>query len=81
MYQSSTFKTLINKNDKSLRFKDFRRFRGLALHYESTELAESLENAVLLPDKRLDYFLTVLKLGRNVLNSIKLNQTSFLLER
>ena len=73
MYQSSTFKTLINKNDKSSRFKDFRRFRGLALHYESTELAESLENAVLLPDKRLDYFLTVLKLGRNVLNSIKLN--------
>ena len=81
MYQSSTFKTVINKNDKSSRFKDFRRFGGLSLHYESTELAESLENAVLLPDKRLDYFLTVLKLGRNVLNSIKLNQTSFLLER
>ena len=57
MYQSSTFKTVINKNDKSSRFKDFRRFGGLSLHYESTELAESLENAVLLPDKRLDYFL------------------------
>ena len=51
------------------------------LHYESTESAEIWENVVYNPDKRLDYFLTELKLVPNVQNSRKLNQTSFLLER
>ena len=71
----------MNKNEKTSRFKNFHRFRGLALHYKSSELAESWENFVLLPDERLDYFLTVLKLVPNVENSRKLNQTSFLFER
>ena len=57
-------------------FKNFRQFRGFALHYEFAESAESSQNVVLLPDKRLDYFLTELKLGPDVKNSRKLNQTS-----
>ena len=40
-YQSSNFKTSIKKNEKSSRFKNFRRFRGFALHYESEESAKS----------------------------------------
>ena len=66
----------MTKNEKSSRFKNFRRFRGFAMHYESVELTESSENVVLLPDKRLDYFLTVLKLVPNVQNSRKLNKAS-----
>ena len=80
-YQSSTFKTLIKKNGKSSRFQTIRRFCGFALHYESAESVESSEAFVLLPDKRLDYLLTELKLVPNAQNSRKLNQTSFLLER
>ena len=80
-YQSSTFNTLIKKNEKSSGFKNFRQFRGLALHYESAESGESWENFVLLPDKSLDYLLTELKLVSNVQNSRKLNQTSVLLAR
>ena len=71
----------MTKNEKSSRFKNFRRFRGFALHYESVESTESSENVVLLPDKRLDYFLTVLKLVPNIQNSRKLNKASFLLEK
>ena len=81
MYQSSTFATSIKKNEKSSRFKNFCQFREFALRYESAESAESSENFVLLPDKRLDYLLAELKLVPNVQNSRKLNQTSFLLER
>ena len=44
------------------------------------ESAESSENALLLPDKRLDYFLTVLKLVPNLESTRKLNKASFLLE-
>ena len=69
------------KNEKSSTLKNFRRFRGFALHYESVESAESWENFVLLPDERLDYLLTELKLVPNVQNSRKLIQTSFLLGR
>ena len=71
MHQSKTFKTLIEKNAKSLRFKNFRWFRGLALHYDSTESAESWENFVILAEKRLDYFLTELKLISNPQNQQK----------
>ena len=72
---------IFKKNEKSSSFKNFRRFRGFALHYESAESAESWENFALLPDKRLDYFLTELKLVPNVQNSKRVNQISFLLER
>ena len=79
--QSSTFKTSIKENEKSSRFKNYPRFRGFALHYESEKSPESSENVVLLPyKKRLDYFLTVLKLALNVQDSRKLNKASFLLE-
>ena len=61
-YQSCNFKTLIEKNDESSRFRSFRGFRGFALHYKSPESAESWENFEMLADKRLDYFLTGLKL-------------------
>ena len=47
---------------------------------KSVESAESSENALLLPDKRLDYFLTVLKLVPNLESTRKLNKASFLLE-
>ena len=81
MYQNSTSTTSIKKNEKSSRFKNFCQFRWFALRYEFAESAESSENFVLLPDKRLDYFLTELQLVSNVQNSRKLNQTSFLLEK
>ena len=71
----------MTKNEKSSRFKNFRRFPAFALHYESVESTESSENVVLLPDKRLDYFLTVLKLVSNVQNSRKLNKASVSLEK
>ena len=70
-YQSSNFKTLIEKNDKSSRFRSFRRFRGFAVHYESAESVESWENFEMLADKRLDYFLTGLKLISNLQNQQK----------
>ena len=73
--------TLIEKNGKSSRFKNFRRFRGFAVHYEPAESVESSENFSKLPDKRLDYFLTELKLDSNVQNSRKLNKASFSLEK
>ena len=79
-YQNSTFTTSIKKNEKVSRLKNFSRFRGFALHYESAESAESSES-VLLPDKRLDYLLTELKLVPNVQNSRRFNHTTFLLER
>ena len=50
------------------------------MQYKSVESAESSENALLLPDKRLDYFLTVLKLVPNLESTRKLNKASFLLE-
>ena len=81
MYQNSTSTTSIKKNEKSSRFKNFCQFRWFALRYEFAESAESSENFVLLPDKRLDYLLAELKLGHNVQKSKKLNQTRFLLER
>ena len=71
MYQSSTFKTSIKENEKSSTFKNVRLFRGFALHFESAELAESRENLVILADKRLDYFLTELKLISNLQNQQK----------
>ena len=71
MHQSKTFKTLIKKNAKFLIFKNFRWFRGFALHYDSTESAESWENFVILAEKRLDYFLTELKLISNPQNQQK----------
>ena len=67
-YQSSTFKTSIKENEKSSRFKNFRQF---ALHCESVESVESSENFVILADKRLDYFLTELKLISNLQNQQK----------
>ena len=73
--------TLIEKNGKSSRFENFRRFGGFAVHYESAESAESSENFSKLPDKRLDYFLTELKLDSNVQNSRKLNKANFSLEK
>ena len=71
----------MKKNEISSRTKNFRWFSGFALHFESAGSAESWENFILLPDKRLDYFLTELKLVFNPQNSRKLNQASFLLER
>ena len=56
----------MKENEKSSRFKIFRRFRGFALHHVSVESAESSQNVVKLPDKRLDYLLTELKLVPNV---------------
>ena len=50
------------------------------MQYKSVKLAESSEKALLLPDKRLDYFLTVLKLVPNLESTRKLNKASFLLE-
>ena len=70
-FQSSNFKTLIKKNEKSARFKNFHQFRGFALHYESLESAESWENLAILADKRLDYFLTEFKLISNLQNQQK----------
>ena len=70
-YQGSKFKTSVKKNEN---FQDSARFSWCS------ESAESSENVVLLPYKRLDYFLTVLKLAPNVQDSRKLNKASFLLE-
>ena len=64
-------KTLIEKNNKSSRYKNFRRFRGFALHFESAGSLESWENFVTLADKRLDYVLTGLKLISNLQNQQK----------
>ena len=69
-FQSSNLKTLI-KNEKSSRFQNFRQFRGFALHYKSVRSAENWENFVILADKRLDYFLTELKLISNLQNQQK----------
>ena len=46
------FKISRKLNEKSLRLKNFRRFHGFALHYESTESVESWEDFVLLSDKK-----------------------------
>ena len=54
---------------KNLQDLKFPRFHGFTLYYESAESTESWENFVLLPDKRLDKFLTKLKLVPNVQNS------------
>ena len=80
-YQSKTFKTLIKKNYKSSRFKNFRRFREFAVHYEAAELVESWENFVTLADKRLDHILGELKLISNLQNQQKTGQVSFSLDR
>ena len=62
-YLRSAFK--ISRNKYSI-FKHFRRFRGFVLHYESMESAESWEYFVILADKRLDHFLSELKLISNL---------------
>ena len=62
-YLRSVFK--ISRNKYSI-FKHFRRFRGFTLHYESMESAESWEYFVILADKRLDHFLSELKLISNL---------------
>ena len=64
--KSKTFTTLVNKNDKSSRFKNFHQFRGFPLHYESAKSVKSWECFVILADKRLHYFLTELKLISNL---------------
>ena len=64
--KSKTFTTLIKKNDKSSRFKNFHQLRGFPLHYKSAESAKSWECFVILADKRLHYFLTELKLISNL---------------
>ena len=61
-------------------FLNFLPIPRIRSHYESAESAESWENFVLLPDKKLDDLLTELKLVPNVQNSEKLNQTSFYLK-
>ena len=48
--------------------KNFRRFRGFALHYESAESAENWQDLVLILGNRLDYFLSELKLISNLRN-------------
>ena len=68
MFQTSNFKTSIKKNEKSSRFKNFRRFRGFTLHYESAESVENWESFIILADKRLDYFLAEFKLISNLQN-------------
>ena len=50
------------------------------MQYKFVESAESSENALLLLDKRLDYFLIMLKLVPNLESTRKLNKASFLLE-
>ena len=62
-YLRSAFK--ISRNKYSI-FKHFRPFRGFGLHYESVESAESWEYFVILADKRLDHFLSELKLISNL---------------
>ena len=64
--KAKPFKTLIEKNDKSSRFKNFCQFCGFALHWKSAESVESWKNFVILADKRLDYFLTGLELISNL---------------
>ena len=53
------------------RFKNFCRCREIALHYESAESVESSEYYI-LADKRLDYFLSDLKLIFNQQNQQKI---------
>ena len=48
--------------------KHFRLLRGFALHYKSTELAESWEYFKLSSGKRLDTFSSELKLISNLQN-------------
>ena len=54
-------------------WKKFHRFRGFALHYESTVLAENRwQDLVLILGNRLDYFLSELKLISNLQNQQKI---------
>ena len=68
---SSTVEILRKKNEAYARFQNFRQFHEFALHYESAELAESLERFTLLTNKKLDYFLSDLKLIFNLQNQQK----------
>ena len=54
------------------RFKNFCRCRKIALHYESAEWAESSKKFKFLTDKKLDYFLSDLKLIFNQQNQQKI---------
>ena len=76
-YRSSNFKTSVKKNED---FQDLKTSVDSADSLYTTNPRNPL-NVVLLPDKRLDYFLTVLKLVPNVQNSKKLNKASFFLEK
>ena len=60
-YLGSTFKISRWKNENISRFSNFRWCYRFALHYESSQSAESW-NFTLLPDKRLGYCFSKLKL-------------------
>ena len=71
-YLSRTFTILKKKKENISNFKNFLRFRGFALHYESVELAKNCQDLILIISNRLDYFLSELKLISNLQNQQKI---------
>ena len=80
MHQNSAFTTAIKKNEKLSRLK-ISVDSADSLCTTNPQNQGKVQKTVILPDKRLDYLLTELKLVPNVQNSRKFNQTRFLLER